>query len=128
MQEHSDGASTNACRAASAGVDEVGSLSAFGIADGPPVAPPAAGSSSAAQTSVVAPLSQLSGSHATSPRSESAFIASVDAPFFAVATSAIAGDHVPAVEMAAASGDHDVNPVLKTLQQLQVVHSELAEL
>jgi hypothetical protein len=30
--------------------------------------------------------------------------------------------------MAAASGDHDVNPVLKTLQQLQVVHSELAEL
>jgi hypothetical protein len=30
--------------------------------------------------------------------------------------------------MAAAPGDHDVNPVLKTLQQLQVVYSECANL
>jgi hypothetical protein len=109
-------------------VDDVGSLSVSGIADSPPVAPPAAGSNSTAQSSVVAPLSQVSGSHTPTPQSDSAFIASVDAPVFAVATSAIAGDHVPAVEMAEAPGDHDVNPVLKTLQQLQVIYSECANL
>jgi hypothetical protein len=120
----------NACpsRAASAGVDKVGSLSVSRIADSPPVAPPAAGSNNSAQSSVVAPLSHVSGSHTPSPQSDSAFIASVDAPVFAVATSAIAGDHAPAVEMAAAPGDQDVNPVLKTLQQLQVIYLEFANL
>ena len=66
--------------------------------------------------------------YATSPRSESAFYCIRRCPCFCRCHFAIAGDHVPAVEMAAAPGDHDVNSILKSVQQLHVVQSELAEL
>ena len=47
------------------------------------------------------------------------------APVLPPASSAIDGVHVPTAEAVAALGDSETNPVLKTLQQLQVVNKSI---
>jgi hypothetical protein len=113
-----------------------------------PVAPAAVDSSTAAQNSAVVPLPQLSGSVTVPLLSDSVLVppspafhdlttalgngseevqsrvqasatAAADATLPANATTATGGTHVLA-EASAAPVDHDMNPVLKTLQQLQV--------
>ena len=47
------------------------------------------------------------------------------APVLPPASSAIDSVHVPTAEAVAALGDSETNPVLKTLQQLQVVNKSI---
>ncbi len=143
---------------ANAEVAEADAIVVPPIAESLPVAPEAVISHFAAQGSIAASMPQLSGSGAVSPLSGSVSVPAVpalidpaallgvrkdaeapsqaqassieasDAPVLAVASSAIDGVHEPAVEAAAAPGDHDVNPVLKTLQQLQVGPAPFSQL
>ena len=144
-----DGRATSGCHTASTDMAEIASSAVSPIPESLPVAPAAVDSSTAAQISAVVPLPQLSGSDivpllsdsvlvAPSPafhdpttelgtgsdaevqsRVQASATAAADATLPANATTATGGAHVLA-EAAAAPADHDMNPVLKTLQQLQV--------
>ena len=128
------------------------------ITESLPAVPEAVISHFVAQSSVAASQPQLSGSGAVSTISDSVAVPAApalvdptavlgvrkdaeapsqaqassieasDAPVLAVSASVIDGGQEPAAEAAAAPGDHDMNPVLKTLQQLQVVLAPFSQL
>ena len=145
-----DGRATSGCHTASSDMAEIASSAVSPIPESLPVAPAAVDSSTAAQNSAVVPLPQLSGSVTVPLLSDSVLVpvppspafhdlttalgtgseevqsrvqasatAAADATLPANATTATGGTHVLA-EASAAPADHDMNPVLKTLQQLQV--------